>query len=419
VPGPVRLPLRLTAELTRPSGWAERVEVQPGQYFMPITDTTAYQFVLRDRLQIDDAHPRDAIWMGVTAADSESYVADTFPHPTPGGALPGNESAVAFAQCQAVLMRRLMFTPPHALGPVTRISTPEPVDGPVRFPLDLAPHLDGMGLTVGDLVKPERLSVIDLLAALRTEDGRVFAQVVARRSAGESEQEITLPNPGDQALLVAGLESGNAARIDDRIAVYLAGVHPYADRLFTEATSNPVVFARFDETLHPGGARYVYRVRKANGAGRTSQQGAIAKVVVRVPSLMPSAPPRREPREAGDALDLLRLAVPRDQRVRALLIFERIAAVETEIAGAQLVRLANRSDLDVADVVRLRTLEGEMITPRSVAFDDLLSDAGTVRARVTLAGGTARRLAVWACSVTEDGIPSALAGPWLVRFPPV
>jgi hypothetical protein len=41
-----------------------------------------------------------------------------------------------------------------------------------------------------------------------------------------------------------------------------------------------------------------------------------------------------------------------------------------------------------------------------------------VRARVTLAGGTARRLAVWACSVTEDGIPSALAGPWLVRFPP-
>jgi hypothetical protein len=418
VPGRVRVPLRLTAELTRPSGWAERLEVRPGERFMPIDGATAYQFVVRDRLQLSDAHPRDSLWVGVSAADSESYVADTFPQPAPGAPLPGNESGVAFAQCQASLMLRPAFAPPHALGPVARVRTPDPVDGPVRFPLDLAPYLDGMGFTVGGLVYPERLAVTDLLAAFRTEGGRVLARVVAQRRPDEAEQEITLPNPGDHALLVAGLESGDGARIDDRIAVYLTGVHPYADRLFTEAVTVPVPFARFTETLHPGGARYVYRVRKASGAGRMSQRGAIAKVVVRVPSLMPGAPPRREPRAAGDARGLLRLAVPRDSRALGVLVFERPATPESEFAGTQLVRLTNRADVGVADRVRLRTPEGELIAARLVAFDTAASDAAVLRAMVTLTGSPGRRVAAWSCSISEDDLPSTLAGPWLVRFPP-
>src|SRR5690606_36208316 len=123
------------------------------------------------------------------------------------------------------------------------VLTPEPVEGSLRFTLDLAPYLDGFGLGAADLIKPERVNVADLLAALRSENGRVFATVVERRNPGEAEHEIALPNPGDHALLVAGLEAGDAARIDDRIAVYLAGVHPYADRLFTDATPAPVPFA--------------------------------------------------------------------------------------------------------------------------------------------------------------------------------
>jgi hypothetical protein len=411
--GPVRLPVRLTAEMTRPAGWTERVEVQPGVNFVLITDATSYQFVLRDRLRLTDDHPRDTLWLGVTAADSQGYVADTFP----GGALPGNESSVAFAQCQAVVMRRPSFSPPHALAPVPRLLAPEPVDGAVRFALDLAPYLGGTGLGAGDLVRPERLSVSDLLASLRTENGRVLAQVVSRRTASEAEQEITLPNPGDHTRLVAGLEAGDAGQVDDRIVAYIAGVHPYADRLFVDATTNPVAFASFDETLHPGGDRYVYRVRKANSAGRASQRGAMAKVVVRVPSLMPSAPPRREPRVAGDALALLRLAVPRDTRARAIFVFERAVREDTPLAGVQLVRLRNRGDLAAIDVMRLRFADGELIAPRSIDFDDALSDTNLLRARLPVAGATAGRVAVWACSVTEDRIASQLAGPWLVRFP--
>lgn len=417
-PGQVRVPLRLTAALTRPGGWAERVEVQPGVRFVPITADTAYQVVIRDRLQLTDAHPRDSIWVGVSAADSESYVADTFPQPSPGGPMPGNESAVAFAQCQAVLMQRPRVTPVLALAPVPRIRAPEPVDAPIRFPLDLAPYLTGTGLGVGMLVQPERLAVSELLAALRTGAGRVFARVVARRRASEAEQEITLPNPDDHALLVAGLEAGDAARIDDRIVVYLAGAHPYADRLFVNATTAPIPFARFTETLHPGGARYLYRMRKASGANRMSARGAIAKVVVRVPSLMPSAPPRREPRASGDPIALLRLAVPRDSAARGVLVFEAVLSAQSDIAGAQLVRLAHRGDLPAADRVRLRMPGGALLTPRTVAFDAASSDAAQLRVAVTLASQPGRRLAAWACSVTEDDVVSALAGPWLVRVPP-
>jgi hypothetical protein len=142
----------------------------------------------------------------------------------------------------------------------------------------------------------------------------------------------------------------------------------------------------------------------------------MAKVVLRVPSLMPSAPPRREPRVAGDALALLRMAIPRDTRARAILVFECPVREDTPLAEAQVVRLRNRGDLAAVDTLRLRLADGALIAPRSTAFDDALSDESFLRARSTLAG-TAGRFAVWACSVTEDGIASQLAGPWLVRLP--
>ncbi len=413
----VRLPLRLSSELTRSSGWAERVEVQPGSYALPITVATSYQSVLRDRLKLSDAHPRDQLWVGVTAADDQAYVADSFPQPAPSGAMPGNESGVAFTQCQAAFMERPEFDPPHELVPVPSLRTPEPVDAPIRFMLDLTPYLGGVGLDAGMLVKPERLNVIDLLAALRIENGHVFALVVARRNAGEIESEITLPNPEDQAMLAAGLDAGDANLIDDRIAVYLAGVHPYADRLFIEACRDPLPWGPFTETLHPGGARYLYRMRKANGAGRLSVRGAIAKVIVRVPSLMPSAPPRRESRRENDSLGLLRLAVPRDSRARGVAVFSQALADGSDIAGAQLIRLVHRTDVSIVDRLRLRMPDGAALKPSIVIFDAAQSDEFALHADVAPPPQPGRRVAVWACSLTKDDIPSTPAGPWLLRFP--
>jgi hypothetical protein len=413
--GPVPLPLRLSSALTRPSGWAERLEVTPGQRFMPITDALTYQFVVRDRLELTETHPRDEIWLGVSAADAEPYVPDTFPNPSPGP-LPGNESSVAMVSCQAATMRYPSYSPPHGLQPVPRIRAPEPVNGEVRFVIDLAPYLDGMGLTSADPIRPERLDAQELLAALAVRNNRLFATVVNRRAPNESEQEIVLPNPSDQAALIAAIETGDADRVDDRFVTYLAGIHRYADRLFTAATSAPVPFATFTDVVPPGGRRYVYRVKKANAAGRLSRAGAIAKVIVRVPSLMPGPPPRREARQPGDAVETFRLSIPRDDRLQSVLIFQRVLTVTSELDRAQMIRLPNRSDVAPGDAVRLRTPDGLVATPTVVDVEPA-PDPAVMLATVSLTPEPGGRAAVWACSLTIDGIPSALAGPWVVHFP--
>jgi hypothetical protein len=415
--GAVRLPLRLSSALTRPAGWAERLEVAPGERFMPITDATVYEFVVRDRLEISEDHPRDEIWLGVSAADGESYVPDTFPNPSPAP-LPGNESSVAMVSCQAATMRHPSYSPPHALQPVPRIRAPEPVNGEVRFVVDLAPYLDGMGLTSADRIRPERLAAEDLLAALAVRGNRLFATVVNRRAPDEAEQELVLPNPSDQAALVAGIETGDADRVDDRFVTYLAGVHRYADRLFTAATTAPVPFATFTDAVPPGGRRYVYRVKKADAAGRLSRAAAIAKVILRVPSLMPGPPPKREARQSGDGAETLRLSMPRDDRLQSVLIFEIVLTATTELDRAQIIRLPNRADLAPGGAVRLRTPDGSAATPKVVDVQ-LAPDPALMLATASLTPAPGGRSAVWACSLTADGIPSALAGPWVVHFPPL
>ncbi len=412
--GPVRLPLRFSSGLTRPAGWAERVEVSPGQKFMPITGATVYEVVLRDRLQLTDDHPRDEIWLGVSAADTEPYVADTFPGSAP---LPGNESSVALVSCQAALMRYPSYSPPHALQPVPRIRAPEPVNGEVRFVVDLAPYLAGMGLSSADSIRPERVAAEDLMAALVVRNNRLFATVVDRRDPGEADQEIVLPNPSDHAALTAAIAAGEIDRVEDRFLTYVAGVHRYADRLFHATTTEAVPFATFTDAIPPGGRRYVYRVRKAGPMGRLSRAGAIAKVVLRVPSLRPGAPPKREPRQPGDGATTLRFSLPRDDRLRNVLVFERTATETTPLDRADVIRLSNRNDLVPAEAIRLRAADGSITVPRVVDVE--LGPSDSVQfATASLTPEPGRRKAVWACSLTDDGIPSALAGPWIVHFPP-
>ena len=66
--GPVRLSLPLTPDRTRPPAWSERIQV------LPITAETSYQVVLPDLLVVDEDHRTDQQWVGVSAADDQSYV---------------------------------------------------------------------------------------------------------------------------------------------------------------------------------------------------------------------------------------------------------------------------------------------------------------------------------------------------------
>jgi hypothetical protein len=414
--GPVTLRLKYSNQLTRASGWSERLEPAPGQKFVPITAAEQYQAVIRNRLQLSDAHPRDSMWVGVTAADDQSYVPDTFTGINPGGPLPGNESGVAAVLCQGKRLVRPDYQPPPPAGPAHRVIAPEPVNGAVHFPLDLGPFLTGSGLPGGSPVMHERLHSVDLLSAFSIVNGQLVALPVNARP-GETSQPVTIPNPSDRTAITSAISSGNFEAIDDRFLVLLAHLHPFRERLFQAVSEKPVTTLDFAETLPPIAARYVYRVRKANAMGQLSVDGAVPNAVVRVPSPMPGPNPVPDTGRASDPPASLRFLVPNNVQLTHLLVFRNAAGPDAS-PGAQLIRVPNRPDLFPAGNIRLRLDDNSVLQPEVVALATLEHNAQGWRALVQPAPSQTGPVRVWLSTLTADGIPCPPSGPWHIPFTP-
>jgi hypothetical protein len=411
--GRVRIYTHLTPDLTRPPAWSERVAVQA------IGVASEYQFVLRNRLTLTPDHPRDSIWVGVSSADAQSYVDDQLPPPD---ARPGNESAIVPVLCEARYHGRPDFAIPPPLDPVPVLITAEPTDRAIAFSLDLTPYLDGSGLTAGDRVRPERVSAAAVFQAYRATDShQIMARAIDPRSASETDVEVIVPNPGDRDLMLAALNGASVDALEDRFVVFLAGSHPYGDRLFEPVTREAVPFAAFAETAPPLGERYVYRLRRADAVGHLSAGAAMAKVIVRVPSMTSGAPPAFEQRQAADGPGLLRLRVGPDPSLTHLLAFSQVKPdARAPAGGATVLRIPNRPDTYPAGI-RLRAPDRTLLTPqvKLLSDADVAVDADGFRhVQLNFSAAPSAQLQVWACTVTRDGVPSILTGPWgLVMAP--
>jgi hypothetical protein len=407
--GPVRLALPLTPDRTRPPAWAERVAI------VPITSSSSYEFVLRDRLVVDQDRTRDQLWVGVSAADDQAYVADQL---APAETRPGNESAVVPFLATARFHGRPDLEVPPPLAAVPVIRSPEPGSEPLRFTLDLAPHLPAEALAA-DRVRHERLSARGLIGACEaTADGRVIGKAVEPLAVDDVDVVIPIPNPGDRAALVAALRTGRATLVEDRFLVYLAGHHPYRDRLFAPAHDEFVSPGAFAADLPPTADRWLYRVRAVDRAGHVSAGSATARVVVRVPSLMPGAAPVRLPRRDGDAAELLRIAVAPDPALTHVLLFHAPSVGVGAVASAEVLRVPNRPDLLPAGGFWLGAPGDILLTPTAFDLGDagVTTDAdGTRQLELTVAVPPDGRTRVWLATVTVDGIPSSVAGPYTVH----
>lgn len=405
--GPVRLSLPLTPDRTRPTAWGPRVQI------VPITAATTYEVVLRDRLTLSADQPRDALWVGVSTADDQPYVADQL---APVETRPGNESAIVAVLAAGRFAGRPILEIPPPLAEVTEIRTPEPGAEPLHFPLDVTPHLPpGVG---GGRRRHERVPAGALLAACRaTPDGRVLARPVEPLQPGEWEVEIPIPNPADRAELVAALAAGHSTEVDDRFLVYLAGHHPYRDRLFVSAHDEPLPPGPFPETLPPAADRWVYRVRGVDAAGHVSAGSATAQAVVRVPSLQAGAPPVRAPREPGDPPERMRVRVPADATLSHLLFFHAPSVGNGPVPVTEISRVPNRADLLPAGGLWLRAPDGELLAPTALELDEpavVVAADGSREVVLTVPIGPGERTRVWLATLTHDGIPSPLAGPYTV-----
>jgi hypothetical protein len=411
VVGPVTLQVKYSSQLTRAAGWAERI--QPS---IPITADERYQAVIRDRLNLSEEHPRDTLWVGVTAADDQPYVDDEFAGINPGGPVPGNESAVASALAQAKRQVRPDYQPPPPAAEAQRIFAPEPLNGPISFALDLTPFLAGSGLVNGQLVMHERLHAADLLAALDVQNRQIVALPVKPRP-GDAAQSLTIPNPGDLAELTSLLGAGDFESIEDRLLVLLAHLHPFRDRLFQPLMHDPVSALSFNEQLPSGAARHVYRVRPANSVGQLAAEGAIPAAIVCVPSTTPGPRPIKDTPRTDDPAQSLRFLVPDHPRLKYALVFQTVVVDPGADPAAQLLRVPNRPDLYPGGNFRLRLTDGTRLTPTAVELATIEHDTAGWRILVQpeSADGPVR---VWVVSLTTDGAPSDLCGPSLVPFAP-
>jgi hypothetical protein len=416
--GPILLPLHWSADRTRPPAWPKRIQVLP----LPGTTPPIEQFqtTIVNPFLLTPDHPRDRFWVGVSAADDQPYVPDQFP----GGGRPGNESAIVPVICHGHYYGRPEFKLPLALEHVDEIRAPEPSTRPIYFSLDLTPYLAWTGLAAADLVRPERASAAAVLAAYSASTTTPYeftAHDPEGQSADASIDLSGLVSADQQSIskLLNGTYSGN--RVNDYV-VFLAAKHPYGDRLFAPVMQDPVAFGPFQDTLPPKADRFVYRIRKADAAGHLSADSAMARVAVRVPSMatgpVPVRVPPTSPWPAGH--QVLQFVVPNAQSstVTSLLTFSQTAAasatgpVPTE--AAELVRMPNTT---AASGILLRAPDDTLLAPKVTVLTAADLVDGDWSVALFFSGPSGTRLRVWACSLTSDGIPSALAGPWSLVFP--
>jgi hypothetical protein len=405
--GPIRFPIHVIPERAQAPAWGPRLAVRP------LTAATSYEVALFDLLDLRADHARDELLVGVSCADSESYVPDLL---EPIDNRPGNESPIAAAVCQGRWQGRPTAVDAPSLAPVAVVTAPEPRGRSIEAEVDVTTFLGGTGLTAGTQVRPERVSADDVFRAYRVEANRVIA--VALRP-GDEEQDVAIPNPVDQAAILAALGGDDVGALDDRFVVFLAASHPYPDRLYQAVSTEIAVLPHIRDALPAGGARWVYRVRLADLAGNLSSGGITLRGVVRVPSTRAPAEPLRAPSSADDPPNMLRLHLDAGRDVTHLLVFARPVAPGSEPDSAELLRVPGAA-ASPSHGVRVQLGSGEVLAPTLVkALTD--SDVEVVvdppHRRVTIAvpapAGTSRR--VWACARTRDGITSKLAGSWLVR----
>lgn len=411
-PGSVQLPVRLTPDATRPPGWGARVEV------VSIGEATAYESApIFDALTLSESHPRDELWLGVSSADDQPYVPDAL---APADTRSGNESAIVPIRVEATYRGRPSVSESPALDPVPVIVAPEPPSRPMEVRLDFTPLLGGTGLLAGERVRLERASDAEVAGAYRLDGERILARVLEPERPGDTEVEITVPNAGDRAAIVAGLGGVSILGIDDRFIVFLAAAHPYRARLFQPAIAAPVTLPVITDLLPNAGGRWIYRARRADAAGHLSEDGVTLRGVVRVPTMAAVATPLREPGKAGDPESRVRFLVDGGAEVTHLLVFHReIPADAGREELPELVRVPSATHLAPSDRAKLRTPAGDLVAATMVL--DLPSATGAPRRDVVAnlpvpAGASAR---VWACAMTRDGVTSPLAGPFPISQPPL
>jgi len=407
VAGPVVFGRPLAPAHQSPAAWDQRVTVYP------LTAADSYQHVFYDVLDLSVTHPRDGLWVGVTAADAQSYVPDQRTTGTLANR-PGNESGVVACAVTARYRGQPVFSVPPPLGDVPELVTDEPTGRQVLVSLDLS-ALTGGALAPGTPCVLARCSAEDILSRTAVSGG----QVVLTLPDGTADV-ITFANPGDEAAVLTTLNSDRPQDLANRYLLHLAVGASDPLALFTRLSDDILSAGPTDDQLAPKPGRYLYLVRAADALGHLSAGYAILPVVVRVPSTASAATPVKQSLATTDTAVTLTVSVTgADPDTTTVLLFAVIAPPDADppVQGeAELLRIPNRRDLYPDDGLRLLLSDGTLLGPavvKNLADADVTVEAdGTRVAALTTAAAKGSWASLWCYGLTKDGLPSYACGPF-------
>jgi hypothetical protein len=420
VPGaaPIVFTPTLTGAELRPGAWQERTAVIP----IPAGPADPAPYVFRDRLVLDPTNTSARVWVGVSSADAQPYIADELPAAALNGGRPGNESSIVPVVAEARYLGRPTFVVPPPLAAVPEGVSPEPVGPTVAVTIDLPAHLPAVAIPPGHQVVVDRLAVGALVAAVsQRADGTIGVQF-----PDETSDSYTLGNPADQSAFRAQIATGEPARVENRFLMDTLLRYPAQfETLWQRALPDPVSFAAVSDTLPSKPERWLYRVRLADPAGHVSAGAAIVRRMLRVASTRtPGAPALTVPNSTTDTLGVtgrVRGAFDLKWLVLFTLAVPDPGPVDARIRDkAQLLRTPDRRDLYPLDGLRLRLADGTLLSPAR-ALDIAATgteDVPDVVVSGTTTPGYSTRVSVWAVTLTRDGIPSRFTGPATARTGP-
>lgn len=403
--GPTTFGRRLAPDHQRPISWTGRVAV------VPLTAADSYSETLYDVVDVDASTRSQTIWLGVSAADGESYVADELPAAAPNGGRPGNESSIATVTVTARYRGRPVFVMPPPLGDIPEVVGDEPTGRSVNVALDGFALLGGDALAPGAPVAVDRASADAVLAITRVD----ASNTVTMQRADGTLQSVVFPNASDEAAAMASLTSDAPERLASRYVLFLLGHFDQPDQLLTRTGDALQPLDALTDAIDPRPGRYFYRVRPADAGGAISADGAILPVVVRIPSTAPAPAPRRVSLSVTSEFSLT-VDVDPDPELSWVLLFVNVAPwseAPSDPSLAQLVRVPNRRDLYPTSGIRLRLDDGTLLAPsaKSLADPDVdLQPDGALRATITAplpAPGPVPLMAqYWCYALSRDGVPS-------------
>jgi hypothetical protein len=279
--------------------------------------------------------------------------------------------------------------------------------------LDLNALLGG-ALPPGAPVAVERASADDITSALSVSGGNVFLT-----NPDGSHQTIAFANPGDEATVVATLQSSNPQTLATRYLIFIAGASNQTAAFFTRISSDIASAGWFTDRLPPKDGRFFYFVRAVDALGHLSDGGALLPVCVRVPSMALGTRPVKQKQSVTAASVSLTVTIPPDPLTTTALLFVRLDPLGADPPAqgeAELLRVPNRRDLYPHNGLRLLLSDGTLLSPAVVKSltdpDVTVSSDGSRVATLTAPATSGQWATMWCYSLTRDGIASHPCGPF-------